>query len=897
MHKAQTTNADTLGSQTVNATNNTGIFHNVHSGRLLALYIFVSTVGFFTACIPAAGRVSAADPSFDTNVAPFLKQHCVGCHGDKKQNGERRFDTLQGTIGSDAELADFQDILDQLNLGEMPPANEVQPTDNKRREVISWLTKNISHFHDTHKNKHGESILRRLNAREYRNTIRDLFRLQTTLFDPTKGFPRDQSIEHLDNVGETLVTSGYLLQQYLLAAEAVVKKAIYPLAQPKVQTWIFRDGFDQQPEIDQVHRKTNQFAHMTLYDVAGADKPEGAYGPIHAFRTGVPFDGIYEIRIKAEAVNRLHPYDEAFVGTDKNEPLRLGIVPGDQTVGPLHLSQPIEPLLAEVDLADEVKWYTVRVWLNAGYTPRFTFRNGLMDARNLWGNLVKKYADQFPKPVRPSIVEHRFNAIKFGKLPQIHIHEIAVEGPFFDEWPTKSQKAVFGSDAEEILQSQQITTQQMRSHLNVFAARAFRRPVADDEIDRVITVIQRQQAAGRSSLEAYADGLKAILCSPAFLYLEQPSNEGLSASALASRLAYFLWASMPDNELLQLAGVNTGAANNSPTLSPTLADLTTFRQQVTRMLADEKSDALIDGFLGSWLTLRELGSQPPDRDQFKAYYRFDLGSAMLEETRLFTRHLIDKNLSIDNFLDSNFTFVNKTLAKHYEIDVPAGSGFQKVTITDPRRGGLLGQASVLTVTANGIDTSPVIRGVWLLENMLGTPPSPPPPDVEPLDPDVRGAKTIREQLEKHRIIASCNDCHRRIDPMGFALENFNPIGQWRTTYSKKLTIDASGQLSNGEAYDDIVGFKKIMLSQRELFTRALTTKLLAYALGRTIEAADRPAVDHITRQLDQRGNGMQDLIRLITENNVFLDKPEQTASGFNEASPSEPDASHPKPND
>lgn len=813
------------------------------------------------ACAPVFATEEFQTADFKTNIAPFLKTHCSQCHGAKKQNGERRFDTLPQSIDNSNTLSDYQDILDQLNLGQMPPADEPQPTDKQRRRVVEWLTKNIESFHAGQNHTGGESILRRLNAREYRNTVRDLFGMNMQMFDPTDSFPRDQTVHHLDNVGDTLVTSGYLLQKYLAAADDIIHKAVYPLQQPEVRTWTFIDGFRQQPEIDQVHRKTNKFDHMTLYDAPGADKPEGAFGPIHAFEQGVPFDGFYSIRLKAEALNRDHPYDDDLIGTDRTQPLRLGIVPGDHTVGSLHLTQPMQPLLAEVDLADKVEWYTVRVWLDAGHTPRFIFRNGLMDARNLWGKLVKKYKGQFPKPIQNGIVERRFNAIKYGKLPQIHIHEIEIEGPFYDEWPTAAQKAVFGNDAEAILKSSQITEPQQRRQLSEFAARAYRRPVSDDDMERLVSLMQRQQKAGRTPLESYTDALTTVLCSPAFLYMEEPTADTVSATALASRLSYFLWSSNPDQQLLTLA-------NSGKLLQPAV-----LQQQVDRMLDDPRSDAFIEGFLGSWLTLRDFGSSPPDRDQFNSFYRFDLGDAMQKETHLFTRHLLDENLSVGNFLDSDFTFLNQRLAQHYGIDAPLGDGFefQKVALTDKRRGGLLGQASVLTVTANGIDTSPIVRGVWVLENILGTPPSPPPPDIEPLDPDVRGTKSIREQLEKHRSVASCNDCHRRIDPMGFALENFDPVGRWRTTYGKKTKIDASSQMPNGKTFDNIVGFKHILLQgqQQQLFIRSLTSKLLSYALGRQITPADRPHIDHITTELAKTNNGFRDLIRLAVSSQLF----------------------------
>jgi hypothetical protein len=813
----------------------------------------------------AAGDSSAQQPAapavtFDGHVRPFLATYCFSCHGHEKQKGDRRFDQFTGDIPDDNALIDWQDVLDQLNLAEMPPQEAKQPTTGERKQAIAWLTARIEQHRREKKPAGRETVLRRLNAREYRNTIRDLFHLNMAMFDPTLGFPRDQTTEHLDNVGQSLVTSGHLLQRYLAAADRVIEKVLTPAEKPPVQAWSFTDGFRQQPEIDKVHSQTNGHSRITLYDVPGADKLEGGYGPIAGFKDGVPFDGLYALRFQAEAVNRIHPYDREFVGTDPEEPLRLGIVAGNLRAGPLYKPQPIEPLLAEMDLADEPQWYTVRVWLDAGYTPRFIFRNGLMDARNLWGRLVRRYADQFPPPVRGGIVEHRFNAIKYGKLPQIHIHEVQIAGPFHDEWPSPAQRAVLGNDAESALAGETLSSEQIRSNLTRFASRAYRRPAQPEEIDRLINLVEARRKSGRSQLEAYGDALKAVLCSPAFLYLEESGDEQLSSYDHASRLSYFLWSSMPDQELVDLAAGNKLAAPN------------VIKTQVQRMLNDPRSDALVQGLLDSWLTLRDLGSMPPDRAKFSDYYRFDLQAAMREETRLFTRRLIDENLSVLNFLDSDFTFVNKPLALHYGIEPPASSGFELVKLTDGRRGGLLGQASVLTVTANGIDTSPVVRGVWLLENILGTPPSPPPPDVPPLDPDVRGATSVRDQLEKHRSVASCYDCHRKIDPLGFALENFDAIGNWREKYAGDTSIDAAGELPSGQTFSDVQGFKQILVERREQFITALTTKVLAYATGRQMEPADRSHIEQITKELSSRGDGMRDLIELVALSEAFRSK-------------------------
>lgn len=819
---------------------------------------------------PAA---DARATSFAKIVRPFLRTWCCKCHGSEQQKGERRFDNSTGAIESDGDLVDLQDILDQLNLGEMPPSDADQPPDEERRVVTRVLTERIAAHHAATGAKTGRTVLRRLNAREYRNTVRDLLQIELTMFDPAQGFPRDQRSEHLDNNGEALVTSGYLLRQYLMAAEKVVHKALTPLTKPDVRTWTFDENFQQQPEIDQVHRKTNEFRHMTLYEVRGADKHEGAYGSIRDFVKGVPEDGIYEIRFEAEALNRVHQYDDEFLRLDKSEPFRLGIVPGDHTVGALHHTQPIEPLLTEVDIADGRQWYTVQVWLDAGKTPRFTFENGMMDVRSLWSRVFRQYPKLLPKPRRKGIVEARYLAIKDGKFPQIRIHRIEIRGPIYEQWPTPGHRAILGDDWEAVVRADELPDALLRKHLTSFLLRAYRRPAQPEEIGRVMGIIRDRHAAGRSPIDAYGDGLKAALCSPSFLYLDESTaakvvdDDGagtveqaerrLDSYALASRLSYFLWSSMPDRELLELA--ESGQLQRSEVLA----------QQVDRLLRDPRSRAFVEGFLGSWLTLQDLGSTPPDRSTFPDYYQYDLDTAMREETRLFTRHLVDQNMSIDNFLDSDFTFVNRALARHYALDEPSGRGFHKVSLTDRRRGGLLGHASVLTVTANGIDTSPVVRGVWLLENILGTPPAPPPPDVEPLDPDIRGAKTIREQLEKHRSVSACNDCHRSIDPPGFALENFDPVGAWRTSYGRKTRIDASGEFPDGQRFSGIKDFKKILLTREDQFARALTTKLLAYATGRDITAADRPEVDAILATSKKQGRGFRSLISLVAASEIF----------------------------
>ena len=397
--------------------------------------------------------------------------------------------------------------------------------------------------------------------------------------------------------------------------------------------------------------------------------------------------------------------------------------------------------------------------------------------------------------------------------------------------------------------------------LTQFMNKAYRRKVTPEEVQRMLEVAKRSQAGGRTPYESLKDSLKAVLCAPGFIYLnedaETDENSKLSDIAFVNRLAYFLWSSMPDEQLRE-------AASNH-----TIQDPATLLAEVDRMLADPKAQAFYEGFLDSWIGLRDLGSTPPARQSFPVYYEKNLRPLMLKESQLFLRHLMEENLSLLHFLDSDFTFANKTLAQFYDLPPMQGYAFRKVQLDTPKRGGLLGQASVLTVTANGIETSPVTRGRWVLENILGSTPPPPPDDVEPLDPDIRGAKTIREQLAKHRDTPACNECHRKIDPSGFALENFDPIGQWRTTYSETQPVDAAGVFQSGETFHDVAELKKILFHRKDQFARSLIEELLTYGTGRHMEAVDRPEIDRLLDELKQKDYRLRDLLMMVIQSSVF----------------------------
>lgn len=769
----------------------------------------------------------------------FLNTYCVSCHGEKVQAANRRFD--RGPLAP----ADLLAVSRRVESGTMPPQKSPQPSPAERQAFLSAVASQAP----------AKVTLRRMNRREYRNTIGDLLQMDMDQFDPTSRFPRDQQFAHMDNIGDTLITSGYLLEQYLDAADAVIRKALPAQPPPPPKTWIFKDKFEQQKELDGARRKNNLTQYMSLFEHPRTPHYEGAYAPLHAFAEGVPADGFYEVKVQVEALHRKNPYDPKLFGMDPEAPFRFGVVAGNARAGYLQHEQPLQPLLAEpVDLADGGPyWLTFRVRLDAGYQPRFIFPNGMNNVRNVFSSYGRRFPQFLPEAERnvgPGIVLGRIAMMKFAPIPQIRIHQVEIRGPLDQPAIPPSRRILYGD--------RPFAPERTREILAKFATRAYRRPATTEEINRLEAIATKRRGAGIPAETALQDALKAVLCSPEFLYI---STGETNAYALATRLSYFLWSTTPDEALLKQA--STGALLRDDVL----------KSETRRLLASSKSSAFVEGFLDSWLNLRSLGDMPPDRDAFGAYYWDDLQNAMKTETRLLMRHLLDQNKSLHDFLDARYTFLDKPLARLYglESSIPSVGGhlFRKVDLPDARRAGLLGHGSVLTVSANGIETSPVTRGVWTLENIFGTPPAPPPDDVPALDPDVRGAKTVRDLLVKHRESPACMSCHKSIDPPGFALENFDPIGRWRTKYPGGKPIDASGQLPSGEKFSDIVGLREALLQHKADFTRTLTQKLLTYACGRKFDAADRPQVEAIATKVGDQRNGLRDLVEFIVQSEAF----------------------------
>jgi len=859
----------------------------------------VRYAGVFLIALAAVTLLPAttnADPYRDT-VAPFLEKYCTQCHGPEKQKADRRYDTLQNDFQDEDSLLLWQDIADLLNLGDMPPEEETQPSSDERQAVIDWITGELTIAYEHHKSTDRQTILRRLNRFEYDRTIRDLLKLEPVLIDPTESFPPDETEENFNNIGSALITSDFLLQGYLDAAEAYIEKATQHGTKPDVQSYHFTapfytarnrwDGKDVAGQFQHIRKNTtDQDGFMWLEDM----------------EYGVPESGYYKLRFKAQAINRVYPYPEEIVGTRKSEPLRVDVIAGSREYGELEFRTSSDRKVAGFIIADNApEWYESRIWLDKGYQPRLTFPNGPNRVKPMRKTLVHNYPEHFqefihnwtvpgdglyPYPIEEAearrieaeakkiatvvgrVLSTEGTSNKFNRRdgwaafyrgyegPRIRVFEIELQGPLFDDWPTPSYKALFGN--------YEPTMENARPILQRFASAAFRRPVDENKLDILHDLTLSAHASGNTPFEALKIGFRAVLCSPDFLYLQEPEGK-LDDYALASRLSYFLWSTQPDEELRSLA--EQGALSQ-----PEVRDA-----QVHRMLADERSHAFTEQFTNRWLELYKIGTMPPSDKEFKTYYVDGLETSMKRETQAYFRHILQKNLPIQTFLDSDFTFVDGGLARLYGIEGVNGPKMQKVSLASlPHRGGLLGQASILTASANGIDTSPVIRGIWILENILGSPPSPPPPDVEPLEPDIRGSTTIRDQLDKHRELATCYECHRKIDPLGFALENFDPIGGWREHYPRGRNqgplIDASGQLPNGDQFAGIKEFKSVLAKRETQFARCLTEKMLAYSMGRTLEYTDRPEVDQIVAELEQSGSGLKDLVLLVTQSEAFLTK-------------------------
>jgi len=770
--------------------------------------------------------------TYEDKVRPFLARHCVECHGAEKIKGKTRLDTILPDLSTDAARKRWLAVREQLNSGNMPPKAKPRPAQAEIDALAAWIDGKVLEAEKSRLAAQGRAVLRRLNRVEYENTVRDLLNVDVDLQDL---LPADSSAHGFDNVGEALHASSFLMERYLEAADTALNAAIANGPQP----WIIKQRYNIKEERS---LKLKGDVYRPLDDgVAIFSSWVSANICVTLWQFTTKFPGKYRVKISGY---------------------------GFQTGGKPSTFYVLAGTMAGVTEQKLVGYFDVAA--DAPTVVEFTEH---LEPRNT----LRIVADGLP--VTPPTVQ-KAGAENY-KGPGLALQWVEVEGPLLESWPPASHQRLFGdlarTPAAEAKDRFEVVSPNPAADaeriLRDFARRAFRRSVTDADLQPFLALVKARLAGGYSFEQSLRVGLKAVLVSPEFLFLRETPGK-LDDFALASRLSYFLWSSMPDEELLGLAREKKLGAPD------------TLRRQVERLLRDPKAAAFTKNFAGQWLNLRALDATMPDPTLYPEF-NDGLKESMAQEPVLFFDEVLKNDLSLTKFVASDFSMINGPLATLYGIPGVEGRNFRKVTLPpDCHRGGVLTMAGVLKVTANGTNTSPIIRGAWVLERILGTPPPKPNVDVEAVEPDIRGATTIREQLAKHRSRPECAGCHARIDPPGFALESFDVIGGWRENYrsvgkgepvqgrryKKGPAVDAADVLPDGRRFSNIDEFKQLLLKDKDQLARALTEKLLVYATGGAFSATDKAEVEAIVRAVQPKDYGFRSLVHEIVQSRLFQNK-------------------------
>jgi hypothetical protein len=753
---------------------------------------------------PAAAP-GGAGPSGAEEARTVMTRYCVSCHNDKLKTAGLSLsgvDIAQPT----AHAAVFEKVIRKLRTGAMPPAGRPRPDEATYHRVTNWLEEQIDREAERRPNPGRTESVHRLNRAEYRNAVRDLLALDV---DVAGLLPADDMSYGFDNIAGVLRITPSLLDRYMAAARQISRVAVgSPALPPTAETFRLKADLSQDVSFDAL--------------------PVGTRGGT-AIRYHFPLDGEYVIGI------------ETIPGGADTHQLEIS-VDGAQ-VQVFNIGGRRAGGLSAYDEAD--RGPEVRVPVKAG-------------SRVVAVTFVKR-ASALPETIRqPFLAPHAEGGTRY----QPSVGSVTITGPFAPQGAsdTSSRRRIFvchpATQAAEPACARQI--------LSTLAKRAYRRPVTEAELDVLLGFYRDTRA--RSTFDAGVEmALRRLLVSPEFLFRVETDPAGVAPGApypvgnyeLASRLSFFLWSSIPDDELLDLATKGTLG-------TPAVLD-----RQVRRMLADPRADALAANFAAQWLYLRTLEGSLPDVYLFPNFGE-NLRQDFRRETELFFGSVLRENRSVLDLLTADYTFVNERLARHYGIPNVYGPDFRRVTLPDPNRRGLLGQGSILTVTSLADRTTVVGRGKWILENILGAPPPPPPADVPPLRENKAGVKplTLRERMEQHRANPVCASCHARMDPLGFALENFDATGQWRTK-DGETPIDASAVLPDGTKFEGPAGLRAMLVSQPEQIATAATEKLLVYALGRGLEHYDAPAARKIVREASKTGYSLQSLILGVAKSTPF----------------------------
>jgi hypothetical protein len=779
--------------------------------------------------LPAAPQQPAA-PSAAPERA-LVDKYCVTCHNQRARTAGLMLDKMDmDHIADGAEV--WEKVIRKVNGGSMPPVGMPRPDRAILEGFTTWLENSIDRA-ATAKATPGRSPLHRLNRSEYARAVHDLLAVDV---DVHAMLPADDESNGFDNIADVLKVSPSLLESYLSAAHKVSALAV---------------GDPATPPVGQVYRVPPDLSQEDHIE----GLPLGTRGGI-LIRHNFPLDGTYNFRV--QLLQNIVGY---ITGLEYPHQLEISI-DGERVF--------LAPVGGEEDnKMSDTNLGVAKDTLDARLKTRVKVKAGPHDVAVTFLGKNHSNSDEPLQPFTRDLDLQNMNGIPL-------IDHVDIAGPFEATGPgdTPSRRKIFtcrpAKGADEVPCAKQILT--------TLAKRAYRRPLTEADTETLLSFFQ--QGRNHGGFDAgIENAIQLILASPKFLFRVEPDLANAAPGSiyrandleLASRLSFFLWSSIPDDQLLDLAAKGR------------LKDPVVFDQQVARMLKDPKSRSLVDNFASQWLFLRNLQSATADQEQFP---NFDdnLRQGFRQETELFFESIIREDRSVLDLLNANYTFVNERLAKHYGIPNVYGSNFRRVTLTDENRFGILGQGSVLTVSSYPNRTSVVLRGKWILENILGTPPPAPPPNVPALKENGDNGKpmSMRQLMEAHRANPTCATCHKVLDPLGFSLENFDAVGQWRTKEAAG-PIDASGQLADGTKVNGPVDLRKAILRRPEQFVGTMTEKLLTYALGRGLEYYDMPAVRGIVREAAKNNYRFSSLVMAITKSVPFQEKQAQTAANVADA--------------
>ncbi len=892
--------------------------HIVQRGKL-QLAVALST------CL---AKVVSAQVELPENLYGFLDNHCLNCHDSLEQNGDLDLENLSFDLTDRETFATWALVHDRADHGEMPPKKKRRPAEVDLKAFLESLSGSLTTADRERITAKGRSKVRRVNRFEYENTLRHV--LDAPWLQIAHRLPEDGTYHNFNKTGDRLDVSHVQMAKYLETAEYALRSAANTAAFPSESkryyardegTMIFWMTYIKGINLSPSRTSIPLLGLSSQTEVIRGTQPLTVGDSNPDVRNHEAFGFV----VGSQASAAKYDFRNVIVPTPGNYRLRMKTY--TFTAGPNGRHGGEDQGLTG---GKQQWWYPDRnVILRGKRSEPVTLYAHTASGESLWIGSFDSYPD--PKVIERDVVLQKGDAIRpdAGRLlrtqsgwrgnpnateegvPGFAMNWLELEGPLHEEWPPKSYQALFGDlpfkvhEAEESLPLPPLLTEETligwterspgipdrrvevlpndpdtdaKRLLLAFVKKAYRYPIADASvIEPYFQIYKQATTIGQSFTDAMIAAFATALCSPDFLFMESQAGP-LENHEIAARLSYFLWNGPPDEELKHARDLHHEQS---------------LRKQTSRMLSDTKSDRFIHAFLDYWLELKEINANTPDSQLYPEYYIDDqLTEASLFESRRYFRELIDQDLPARNLIDSDFTFVNERLARHYELEPSEGVELRRVALPeDSPRGGLLTQASVLRVTGNGTTTSPVLRGAWIMERLLGVHIPPPPSGIEAVEPDTRGATTIREQLDKHTSSESCYACHAKFDPAGFALESFDIAGGWQEryralgeigepaegiglnglifTYRNAEPVDPSGVLEDGRAFEDIHSFKSLLLADERAIARNLVNQLVLYATGAPVSFGEREQIEAILDSCQKSEYGVRSLIHAVVQSDLF----------------------------